>query len=155
MWDSHPNQTAEKPNQSVYPLLEMTKYINELFSVNQQKIIDQSQTISQLKKLSCALQKSVDAQGQTITELKSKVVRLVGPLQPGCPPPAPATRPRLQTPPPASHTHKQRQKGCECASEERHRQREGGGALFGFMVGVCTVFGGTYNKGRPSHLNFF
>ena len=87
MLDSYQNQTVQKPKQ--FPMLEMTTYINELFSINHHKIVDQGQTISQLKKI-------VDAQCQTIIELKSKVAKLVGPLQAACPPPA---QQRLQTPP--------------------------------------------------------
>ena len=77
MLDSYPTHTFQKPKP--YPLLEMTLYINEIFSINYHKIVEQGQANSQPKE-------TVDSQGQTITELKAKVAKLVGPLQPACPP---------------------------------------------------------------------
>ena len=98
MFDAYPNleQLGAKP----YPLLQITTYINEMFSIDHSKIVEQGQAISKVKE-------TVEANGQAIIELKAKVPKLVGLTPPTIhrsPSPAKSKgdakgQQRLQTPP--------------------------------------------------------
>ena len=70
---------VDDQNGQPYPLLQMIRYINEMFSINHSKIVEQGQTISKLKAI-------VEANGHTIFELKAEVANLVGPTPPASPP---------------------------------------------------------------------
>ena len=66
MLDAYPNleQHAAKP----YPLLQMIGYINEMLPIIHSEIVELGQAISKLKE-------AVEANGQTIIELKAKVAK--------------------------------------------------------------------------------
>ena len=93
---------VDDQNGQPYPLLQMIRYINEMLSIKHSKIVEQGQEIPKLKE-------TVEANGQTIIELKAKVAKLVGSTPPTSPPSSGAAKStgnvkeqqRLQTIPPS------------------------------------------------------
>ena len=88
--DAYPSYApAAKP----FLLLQMIRYTDEMLSVNHSKSVEQGRTISKHKETveangqTISTSRTVEANGQTIIELKAKVAKRVGPLQPSCPPP--------------------------------------------------------------------